>query len=39
MSETDAEGDLTYANRQDLVFPRQDGVPSLFFVCLFCFVP
>lgn len=29
--------DLTNANKQDLVFPRQDGVPSLFFVC-FCFV-
>lgn len=38
MSETDAEGDLTYANRQHLVFPRQDGVPSLFlFVCFVLF--
>lgn len=34
MSETDAERDLTDANRQGLVFPREDGVPSLFF----CFV-
>lgn len=34
MSETDAERDLTDANRQGLVFPREDGVPSLFV--LFC---